>query len=1047
MKSSIKKHLLLSLGGFSLIGTILGFGIGFGTAKTINQNQISFLNNQLNALNLKFQKYNLANKEDKLKVQTLQSQSNNLQFLVQNLQESDLSSENLDASLSEVNLQKISESEIRYKELEKPLQNWKANLVKKVSTLNKTLKNLLEKNNNLNQEIRQGVTDSLNKGKTLFNSLKDITFHDKDSTIKAFKNIQKAQNIFLNQLNSSINLIIGQISKHKQEVDDLNNQIAKRDEKIKELAEKLISQLIFYLKLIAQFKNSLQDFNDFDFAETDAVQSEKIKTQIQETIKFIAKKEILFSELLDQMNESLDEAKENNDYSDVESYNLNIVQKNFEKIVKEYDLVRSAIIPLYKKWNQEKGTQIVNQAKQITNLETQNQNLQVQIDSLNAQKTTLEEDLMNNLNSVLENQITVLSGIEDTIRNSDDSNAESLVNNLKDQIDKLKDLKSKYNIENYNQTFTPIINQALRTAQEVINEYKITVFNPLKSQYQNILDELNTTKEQLQSTQSQLSSKQRELEDTQSALSLIQIQLSESQNNLAITRSHLQTLNNEIFSNKEKAIDTFNFVKEIHDNLKVKANTLTTKVESNVDLQALRTQLDKQILNIEETDTLEQIQEKIKSLINLSTNLNSAYGDTLQKDYEAKSIGLTGLITSLRNSKNELQATINFLEGKQATNINKVLQEYNEIKSKATTIRDKAKQYQINTSELDSVLQLTELNIPRNNLEQQINFISEYTTRIINLSKQSINLQNQLFKKSDKLSKTISDRNKQLQHNLDLANFEIQGKVRIIGHLTDRVKDLEKQLKSKINQLENQNQILSSTQEELRQKSREIQNQNNLINQNKDKLSEALANYTKYRNVILNSNVYQNATRGFMFDPYFTNLSTTDQQIKTGYTSKSDKDKYGEYFTLLNPGITPQQVSVTNKLNLLTKKSQKDVYKFRIYYIDDKETNDSEKLKFKDIQIDRKKLENNTTFYTELYSEETKWKYPGKKLYTTEFVITKLIAGSSNKIEFTNVIASSSVLDKNIQRSTYSNSDIYPHITISKLISSSRPIISVQEIE
>ncbi|UUD36481.1 hypothetical protein NPA08_01445 [Mycoplasmopsis citelli] len=1077
MKRIAKRHLLLALGGISLMG--ITSGIAIGTTKNIYENQI-------NKFNLEFQKYNFANKADKLKVQTLQSQNKNLQFIVQDLQQSNLNNENLNDLLNQLNQQKIFEN--GYKAFEKPLLTWKSNLAKKISTLTKSLKNLLDKNNNLTKETQQGITNSLNKAKSLSKSLKDITFNDANSAVKAFKDVQKAQNIFLNQLNTSINLIVGQINKHNQEVNDLKEQIGQRDQKIKELSQKLTSQLSFYLKMISQFKKSLKDFEDFDFAQTDANQSEKIKTKIRKTLNLITRKKAIFTEILDQMKEFLVDDKDGNDYSDVQNYDLDTVQKTFEKIFKEYDLVRSFIIPLYKKSNQEKGLKIVDQAKQISSLESQNKTLQTQIDSLNTQKTNLEEnlsktkeDLMNHLNSVLENQIIVLSGIEQTIRSTDDLNAESLANRLKNQINTLKELKNKYTAENYAQTFTPIVNQTLAFAQQIIEEYKISIVVPLRFKYQNTLENLNTTKEQLQDIQLQLASKQKELEDTQNSLALIQTQLSESKNSLVFTQNQLETLNNEITANKEEALNNFNAIKAIYDNLKVKANTLINKANSSINLESLRTQLNQPILNIEDTDTLEERQSKIKSLINLSTNFNNTYGDILQKDYDAKAKVLEDSITSLRTSKNELQGTVNSLQEKQttfsntlATDITKILQDYNQRKSEATAFISKAKEYKIDTSELNQLLQLSDLQVPRNSFDEQSNFINEYTTRIMNLTSKSISLQNEIINEiKTKTSQEISNKNNNinnkikklktekdnLQKNLDLANLEIKGKAITIGHLTNQVEDLEEQVrtwKSKANNSEIQKNLLSLKEQEIQQKNTEIsqlnsqiQNQNNLINENKVKLSKAQSdlitmtkNYTKYKDVILKSNVYKNATQGqgvWLKNNYFN-------QAVTGYSDVEhykDHIDYGKYFTLLNPGTEPEKVSVINKFKVRVRNPQASKHTFRVYYIDTYQSDDAKKLKYTDIEYDHQKLfeTKDHTYYSKIETSET-----GDSLYlqtTTEYLILRLTNDNLNQIEFTDVVASSSsIYDE--ERYGENPADDF---AMTPTLSSRYPVVGIEEIE
>ncbi|UUD36355.1 hypothetical protein NPA08_00760 [Mycoplasmopsis citelli] len=1037
-KKSKKKLLLLGL--IPLIGTI--FGIGYGTAKTINQYQISALNNQINELNLKFEKYNLANKQDKLKIQSLQSQSKNLQFLVQNLQESDLSSENFNDFISKFNYQKISED--AYKTFEKPLLNWKSNLVKKVSSLNKTLKNLLE-NNNLTQETRQGVTESLNKAKSLLNSLNEITFNDTKSAVKAFKSIQKSQNIFLNKLNSSINLIVRQINKHNQEVNDLKEQIGQRDQKIKDLAEKLISQLRFYLELIAQFKNNLQDFNGFDFGETDSDQPEKIKNKIQETLKIITKKESLFIGLVDQMNESLTEAEEKNDYSDFQVFNLNIVQKSFEKIVKEYDLIRNAIIPSYTKWNQEKGLQIINQSKRIAHLESQNQTLQANINSLEQNLEQTKNDLMSSLALLLENQITNLGGIEETIRSTGDTNATDPADKLKHQIQTLTNLKTQYTADNYSQTFTPVFNDALRVAQEVIQEYKSNVLDALKVQYQGTLDSLNSTKEQLSTTQSELNAKNQELTNTQNSLNAVQAELEQNklsldttQETLRITQSQLQELNAQITTNKAQAKVVFNTVKSVYDDLKVKANTLIGEMESSIDVSELRSKLNEDIVPFEENISLEQMQANIKSSLDKITQLNNLFNDTYQKDFAFKNQKSQQQIQSLESQKDLIEKSIEDLQAKQANfsnilsrNVSALTSAYITRKNAAQKTKESAKQYQINTSELEKFLALQDLQAPGNDLTKQIDFVEKYNTRIINLSSETLKLQGQILKKSEKQNqksieelKRLTEQNDQLTKEQVDLNKKLHNANASSKEANDRNEQLQKYADNQRNY--DQQQIAK-----LQEQKQSVQKQLDVAN---TKIKEATDNYIKYKNVILNSNLYQNATNRFAYS-----INGWSDKLITGYSDpQHDKENYNKYFEYQNPGFKLDRISVISKFRVKIMDPNAEKYTFRIYYIDTEEKDDTKKLKYIDWIYERKVfLENQKIAYSSKVKQYNINDSAREALHT-ELLLVKLVNADQSQLEFINVAG-------DYLKIKTQDAYLRQQVNIEKLFSRA-PIVGIEEI-
>ncbi|UUD35935.1 hypothetical protein NPA08_03175 [Mycoplasmopsis citelli] len=1050
MKLSRKRNLLLSFAGALLLGT--GIGIGFGTGKTVNQNQIGFLSGKINSLNFELQQYNQANKVAKLKINNLKTQSEKLQLFVKDLNELNLSSENLDKLSSNISNPKASND--GYKAFEQPFSTWKTNLVNKISTLNTTLKNLSSNNDSLSGETQQGITTSLNKIKELLNSLEKIAFAftDTNSVIKVFESIQKDQNTFLAQLTNIISLITIEISKHNQATNELNEEIAQRDEKIKELVKKLTNQLNFYLKLISRLRKNLKQFNKLNFEQVDKTTGEKIKTKINKTLKLLKSKETHFKQLLDQINQSLVDAKNDNDYSSVQSYDLNEVNKGFEKIVSEYDLIRSSVISLYEKNNQERGLQIVN-------LQNQNNALQSQIDTLNEQKNDLEQnieqtknDLMNNLALVLENQITTLSTIEQTIRDSSDANTDTSNDKLKSQIQALTNLKTQYTADNYSQTFIPVINSSLKVAQEFIQEYKINVLDTVKAQYQNTLESLNSTREQLNKTQSELNAKNQELSNTQNSLNNVRAELEQNkltlattQETLTATQSQLERLNTEITTNKAQAKVVFNTVKEIYDNLKNKAQEFLGSVNQNVNFSHLRSQLAEMTPTFDERATLEQNQASIKSLIELSVRLNSIYQSSLQQDYDARITTLNSSISSLNTLKDQLQKTVNNLNQKEqnysntlSRNVSSLTSAYTNRKNIARTTKESADQWQISTTEIQNLLNLQDLQAPENNVEKQIEFINEYTNRIINLYTETIQLQKKIIIKTENALTAKNNLTKKIQEQLNLANNEIQGKALTIKNLNDENQKYKKNLTEKsslINSLQNQKQS--------------IQKQLDDVN---SKLKDAINNYTKYKNVILNSTLYQNATQNFVkslasYQEDYKNVQTGYTGIDTKYWDDFKNYKWGYESVHTKRDQTPQEpnrVVVVNKISAIAKNPDKSKFTFRFYYIDTQEKDDAKKLKTMDISYTKEELLKYSRTWTKTFDE---YSYGGEfgQWNQTEHFVTSLIDPKIGKFEFTNVIADSSGLQEGLDERIYEE----PYLDPGKgqYLKSRMLLISVQELD
>ncbi|UUD36486.1 hypothetical protein NPA08_01470 [Mycoplasmopsis citelli] len=973
MKRTAKRQLLLALGAISLIGATSGIAIG--TTKNIYETKISFLNHQINELNLQFQEYSLANKQDKLKVQKLQSQSKNLQFLVQDLQESNLSSENLDDFLSKVNQQKISEDE--YKVFEKPLQNWKSNLVKKVSALTKTLKNFLAKSDNSAQENQKEINESLNKAKNLLNSLNEITFNDTSGAIKAFKAIQKSQNIFLNQLNKSINLILGQINKHNQEVNNLKEQIGQRDQKIKELAEKLTSQLRFYLKLIKQFKNSLKEFDGLDFEENDADQSIKIKTQIQKTLNLIKTKETIFTELLDQMNESLADAQDNNDYSDVQSYDLNVVQNSFEKIVKGYDSIRNAIIPLYTKWNQEKGLQIVNQAKQISDLENQIQALQAQIDSLNTQKTTLEADLSKTKEDLLSTK-TELENTKSELTEQQQklSDNEKVLDNINAEL-----AQNKNSLESTQESLRNTQAQ-LATLNSELDNNKLqaeSTFNSIKSVYDDLKVKANTLIGEIDSSidVSQLRSK---LDEQFLAL-----------NENASTEEKLASIKNLI----QKSTELSNLYNEVAQ----KDFDFKTQ-KSNEQISTLQSQNQAIEIQIQE---LQAKQARFSSVLSGNiTTLNNAYNSrktAAQKIVDtAKRLSLptTELEKLLRlqdlpNPGNDLTKQIDFVE-QYTTRISKLGEEnlklQNAILNKTTSQTAQAKKELEDIKKQKEKLEETNRLLAKKDTQNQLK-IADLQKAIQAKEKE---LQNAISQRDQALKdKDKSQKLKELQHQQD------QKRIKNLNDELARLKDilfelqLNPQTKVELDQEKNKNQKLQQEKEYLQ----------NELNDANNKLREAIETYKKYNNALTKSNVYKNATEtsNYKNDSGRTNALT-------GYGDYYDKYRFGGWFSTLYPGKTPDSVSIIQLFNLRLRNTSQGPHTFRIWYLDTTETDPSKQLKSTIKTWNYNMSDGWTQGYGEMYHNSSAKDSHTAYIHSEYLVINKINDWAPNKVMFYYVMAS-----------------------------------------
>ncbi|VEU74306.1 chromosome segregation protein SMC [Mycoplasmopsis citelli] len=913
MKANTKKFLLIGTPTVTALG--IGFVGGFLSGAIPYKSQVSLLQKQLNQVNLELQKYKDQNKDDKLKLQLLQSEKTRLELLVSDLQGSSVNkddfSEVLKAFKNELKDGKRTQdiiANVGYKEFKASILDFEKSLASRILKLSSMLNQALKDNSNLTPGTKEELKKSIAKAQELLELVNKSGFKNLKDAVNAFDNLSKAQKIYFAQLNNSIDLMNNQISQHEQQTNALQTQITNRDGKIKELAQKLIQTLSFYLKLISQFKETLNDFNKLNLEQINPTKAQEIKAKVLQTLERLTIKENVFNELFNKMNSSLEQAQAKNDYSDIFSYDAVNVSNSFEEIVRDYEFIRSAVIPLYASENQDKTLQIMTQQKQIQALKNQSESLQTQVDNLAKTKTTLEanivaikNDLKNNLGSMLNNQITSLNGIESSIRSSNTNDATNLADRLKIQITALENLKNQYTADNYTETFAPTINQALTSAQEVIEEYKRSVLDKLKSEYQSTLENLTNTKKELTTTKSDLGLKNQELQNIQSSLTAVQAELAKNKENLqktqddlASAQNSLNSLNNQIATNKTTARTTYNAFKDVYDNLKAKATTLLGVVQSDVDLTTLQNQLAQSIPNFDEDATLDQMQASIKELIDFSTSLNNAYGDVLQKDYDSQAQKQTQTIASLQTSKEQIQRELNSLNSELANNKTKAKSSYEAVKTVYDTLKSKAQNFlsqldnSVNSDKLNQELAKPIVTFDENaNLEEQQASIKELIESSTTLNDAYRNtLQQDYDAKAQKQSQTITtlqSSKQQFERELNSLNEkQAQFKNALTTNLTQAQQEYN-QRKTSAQSVINQAKALSlntSTLKSLIDKARlstssdNVDEQINLLNEYSQRIDQLTQEIFKLQEQIIakNQQKYQNTQN---------QLTTTNNNLKT----------------------------------------------------------------------------------------------------------------------------------------------------------------------
>ncbi|UUM24561.1 hypothetical protein [Mycoplasma sp. 3686d] len=83
----------------------------------------------------------------------------------------------------------------------------------------------------------------------------------------------------------------------------------------------------------------------------------------------------------------------------------------------------------------------------------------------------IKNNLAINLNTLLNNSIDLLTKIIPTIRVSPFKDSDTLVDRLQVQINVLQDLKTKYSVDNYTQTFIPVFKDVVESVHQILDEF------------------------------------------------------------------------------------------------------------------------------------------------------------------------------------------------------------------------------------------------------------------------------------------------------------------------------------------------------------------------------------------------------------------------------------------------------------------------------------------------------------------------------------------------------------------------------------------------
>lgn len=683
MKKSIKYTLigLMSLGGVSLITFSTVFGILKHKNAVIRKRdeKISTLNAQIQVLKSEIEllkdentklKNNVDALENVLKITNAIKDSSNSEInglltkLVNNTDENIKNSEYLEyiikhtTKLKESNIANI---ELLLHKLEEIQNNnpekYKNSFINtKIIQLQELIKNVEELQFSNSSEIKENIK-----------SLNDFTAHYQrlnEELIIELNSLINSKNDEIAQLNLKINTTGEKLEKTVlTSIKTAKNQLESIDVMIeyvillKEKSLKLISDKTnedFVLNLTALLR-SLSEYKEFLNSQITASQT------------------------------SLNKAIQDNDYNDLITLDTDIYASKIKYWTQLLQNYNNLALDIYLAYYESTLKDLSDKEKEIDTLQIKNQQLTNDLNAAVREKAQamanlkkLKEDLLNSFRNSLTSIIDSLQNISLTIENSDSTNKNELVQKLNIEIDKLRQLRSEFTDESFVSKYEPFVESALSTADEVIEEYKNTVLNPLKEEFQLTKITLDNTNKELIEAKELLKSKTLEIEK-------INDELSRARTNLDNKEIQFRTINKELNDTKEflsnirkqkntslvEMSHTIDQFEQKYNELKSIANQIINEsIKEHLDVAELQSLITK-VFRAKNVNSFEEMNSLSKEYLNHYSITFTKMLDLYKQLSEKRLITKDLLIANKDSNIEKLNSTIANLENEQ----NKILSE------------------------------------------------------------------------------------------------------------------------------------------------------------------------------------------------------------------------------------------------------------------------------------------------------------------------------------------------------------------------------------
>ncbi|WP_025755652.1 coiled-coil domain-containing protein [Mycoplasmopsis cricetuli] len=534
----------------------------------IKNKKIKFLKNEINILNLELE--NLKNENKKLKSQIFSLQEvlnlTNAVNLNSNEEVTKLLSQFVNSTNNQIKI--FDNDSLEY--LKKYVDKLKKTTLNSINILLKKLF-LIKENNTKNNYDNTLIVNQINLLENLKKNLINISFDNKENFKDSIYQINKITEHYHNLNSTFIERLNSVINEKNNLIKNIETKIQTTKDKLQNYVQKSIKtseEMVETLNVIEKYLLSVIEkgvtFND-DNLNTEFLNNlNNLKIKINEYQKKI-KQDIV------KIKNSFENSKKIDDYSNLILLDTDIYAGKIKFYLQELNSYNFQFISIFLNYYKSSLTKIEELKNQVNNLDLEKENLNQKIIQSESEKTQaivnlkkLKEDLTTSLLKSLENIIFSLQGISTTINNSTHQDKNLLVARLNKEILKLVDLKNEYTTDQFNSKYEISVEIAMKTANQVISEYKNNILDPLKKEYQK--------------TKIQLENLEIKLTESKEILTLKSTQLSNVSKELQVTRNNLQSKENELSIILDKLKESKNNLDQLNLDKKNSLNNLNKTI-------------------------------------------------------------------------------------------------------------------------------------------------------------------------------------------------------------------------------------------------------------------------------------------------------------------------------------------------------------------------------------------------------------------------------------------------------------------------------------